>query len=332
MLTGFPAAQTTLPPDARLQKIPKSRDKMLEVSGRGGARKWAKKFIFLLITNCNRGRDKANTREGILADRGEYRDIKKRFRYMQKTGWLLLLLAALAFLGACERTGAEADQRPAETVALPSSDVPPAEEDVTEAEELFSGGMPEVSSSDWNLWLVRSDLPLPAGYAPELEEVEDGEYFDARAVSALRVMIAEARATGYSVYLCSGFRSYETQAAIYENHIDSYMAQGMTQEEAEAATLIAVNYPGGSEHQLGLAADILESSDQPMLPEIGGSGLMLWLEQHCAEYGFIVRYPDGKTDITGVEYEPWHLRYVGPSAPYIMENDLCLEEFLEMLG
>ena len=64
---------------------------------------------------------------------------------------------------------------------------------------------------------------------------------------------------------------------------------------------------------------------------IGGSGLMLWLEENCADYGFVIRYPDGKTDITGISYEPWHLRYVGGEvAQYMMENDLCLEEFLAL--
>ena len=102
-------------------------------------------------------------------------------------------------------------------------------------------------------------------------------------------------------------------------------------EQAEAATLASVNRPGGSEHQLGLAVDLLEYGDQEMEPWIGGSGLMLWLEEHCAEYGFIIRYPADKTAVTGVEYEPWHLRYVGSCASYIMENGLCLEEFLNEL-
>ena len=189
-----------------------------------------------------------------------------------------------------------------------------------------------VSTSDWELTLVRRDSPLAPNYVPRLAPIERDEQFDERAASALRILIAEARADGFEVYVCSGYRSYETQKIIYERHIEEYLAQGMTQAEAEAATLLAVNSPGGSEHQLGLAADLLESSTQTMEPWIGGSGLMLWLEQHCAEYGFIIRYPDGKTDITGVEYEPWHLRYVGTAAAaYIMENGLCLEEFLEEL-
>ncbi|MCD7845071.1 MAG: M15 family metallopeptidase, partial [Oscillospiraceae bacterium] len=194
-------------------------------------------------------------------------------------------------------------------------------------------GLPELDTSEWYLQLIRYEYPLGEDYEPPaLTEIEDGEYMDSRVANALIDMIAAARASGYPVYVCSCYRPYSTQYIIYWDHVDEYMAQGMTQEEAEAATRLAVNYPGASEHQSGLAADILESADQDMEPYIGGSGLMLWLEENCAAFGYVIRYPDGKTDITGVEYEPWHLRYVGTEAAmYMMENDLCLEEFLELL-
>ena len=190
---------------------------------------------------------------------------------------------------------------------------------------------PDVDIGSWELRLVRSDALLPSDYEPpELMEIEDGQLFDLRASTYLQKMISDAREAGYTVYLCSGYRSYDTQYYLYWNHVDEYVEQGMTREEAEAATRVAVNYPGGSEHQLGLAADILEYQGQDMEPYIGGSGLMAWLEEHCADYGFIVRYPEDKTDITGVEYEPWHLRFVGVSAAYIMENGLCLEEYVTL--
>lgn len=237
----------------------------------------------------------------------------------------LVLIAEVVLATSLSRQASEPAQTAAETAAEAAEATAPPEPVPL---SLALG----VSAEDWNLRLVRSDALLPASYIPVLAEVERGETFDARAAANLRIMLAEARADGYSVYLCSGYRSYETQAAIWQRHINEYQLQGMTLEEAEEATRLAVNYPGGSEHQLGLAADILESADQEMEPWIGGSGLMLWLEQHCAEYGFIVRYPLGKTEITGVEYEPWHLRYVGSCASFIMENDLCLEEFLAMLG
>ena len=189
---------------------------------------------------------------------------------------------------------------------------------------------PEVNLDSWELRLVRIDQPLPTDFEPELMSVDNDQLFDARAGMHLQKMLADARAAGFTTFICSGYRSYDTQYYLYWQHVDQYVAEGMTKEEAEAATQLAVNYPGASEHQLGLAADILEYQGQDMEPHIGGSGLMLWLEEHCADYGFIVRYPEDKTDITGIEYEPWHLRFVGPCARFIMENGLCLEEFLAL--
>ena len=191
--------------------------------------------------------------------------------------------------------------------------------------------LPDVDITDWSLRLIRYEYPLGEDFVPEaLTDVGDNERMDGRVAPALLALIQAARADGYSVYVCSGYRDYDTQSWIYWNHIDTYEAQGMTYEEADAATRLAVNYPGCSEHQSGLAVDILESVNQDMEPYIGGSGLMLWLEQHCADYGFVIRYPEDKTPITGVEYEPWHLRYVGTAARYIMDNGLCLEEFLAL--
>ena len=193
--------------------------------------------------------------------------------------------------------------------------------------------LPEVDVNSWELRLVRYEYPVGEAYAPpELADIGNGERMDSRVAPKMLELLRDAREAGNpDAYPCSGYRSYETQQVIYQRHIDQYTAEGMTEEEAHAKTRLAVNYPGSSEHQYGLSADILEYVGQPMEPYIGGSGLMLWLEEHCAEYGFVIRYPEGKTDITGVEYEPWHLRYVGETAAkYMMGHDLCLEEFLKL--
>ena len=192
--------------------------------------------------------------------------------------------------------------------------------------------LPAVDLNSWELRLVDIDHPLGEDFVPpSLTYIADGQQVDSRVATMLNRLINDAKNAGYTIYFCSGYRDYATQLSIYQRHIDQYTAEGMTQEEAKAKTLLAVQYPGCSEHQSGLCADILESSDQKMIPEIGGSGLMLWLEQHCAEYGYVIRYPKDKTAITTIEYEPWHLRYVGKeAAAYIMENGLCLEEFLAL--
>ncbi len=192
--------------------------------------------------------------------------------------------------------------------------------------------LPAVDVNSWELRLIRYENPLGEDYIPEsLTEIESGQQVDSRIAQPLKDLFGAARAADYPVYFCSGYRDYETQSIIYQRHIDEYTAQGMSMEEADAQTRLAVNYPGSSEHQSGLCADILETPEQDMEPYIGGSGLMAWLEEHCDDYGFIIRYPKDKTDITGVEYEPWHLRYVGKTAAeYIMKHGLCLEEFLQL--
>lgn len=190
--------------------------------------------------------------------------------------------------------------------------------------------------SDWTLLLANASNPLAEDFAPpSLTEIADGQSVDSRIADPIRALLTDAKAAGYTnIYFCSGYRDYDTQYSIYWNAVWTRMNDyGYSQEEAEAMTRLEINPPGSSEHQLGTTADILEYYGQDMQPYIGGSGLMLWLEQHCTEYGFILRYPEGKTDITGVEYEPWHLRYVGlEAAEYITENNLCLEEFLALLS
>lgn len=190
---------------------------------------------------------------------------------------------------------------------------------------------PEMDLDAWYMTLVNIDHLLEEDFEPELTEIENDQFFDSRAAAHLQALIQAARDAGYTVYFCSGFRDYYTQSGIYWTHVDDFVAAGMTEEEAHATTRLQVNYPGASEHQLGLAADILEYKDQPMEAYIGGSGLMLWLEENCVDYGFVIRYPEDKTQITGISYEPWHLRYVGAEAArYMTENGLCLEEFLAL--
>lgn len=236
-------------------------------------------------------------------------------------GMMYMLLRLMGGAGQAQTAAAvpTASPRPSPTAAPTATPVP-------------TPALPAVDVNSWELRLVRYEYPLGEDYRPQdLTDIGDGQQMDSRVAPKMLQLLEDARAAGNPVWVCSGYRSYDTQYIIYQRHIDQYTAEGMTMEEADAKTRLAVNYPGSSEHQYGLSADIMESSDQPMEPYIGGSGLMLWLEEHCAEYGFVIRYPDGKTPVTGVEYEPWHLRYVGEEAArYIMEHGLCLEEFLDL--
>ena len=117
--------------------------------------------------------------------------------------------------------------------------------------------------------------------------------------------------------------------AVMQGRMHHY--EGYSYEEAEEVASTIVAYPGTSEHQLGLAADISDRDYTVLNSSQADSPTQQWLMEHCQDYGFILRFPEGKEKITGVMYEPWHFRYVGKdAAKYIMENNLCLEEFVEL--
>ncbi len=184
---------------------------------------------------------------------------------------------------------------------------------------------PDVDVTSWEYILANPTHEI-GSYTPELTELEGGQYFDSRAVDALKEFIAAGRAAGYSVVVNSSYRDYNTQKYLYERKVAQYGG-----DRAVAATIVAP--PGTSEHQTGLCADIADQFYSTKDRSLENTALFKWMKEHCAEYGFILRYPDGKQDVTGIMYEPWHFRYVGKeAAPFIMENDLTLEEFLALYG
>ena len=192
--------------------------------------------------------------------------------------------------------------------------------------------LPGISRSDWELKLVNNTYILPATFAPDVAATRDDQYFDARAVDALEEMLTAAEAAGYTVCVRAAYRPFSTQAYLFNGRASQIQwGTTMTLLEAEKEARKVVAYPGTSEHQLGLCADILDSKDTPMkAEEVEGLPLLKWLQLHCADYGFILRYPKDKQELTGW-YEPWHFRYVGKeSAKYIMDKHLCLEEFIAL--
>ncbi len=141
---------------------------------------------------------------------------------------------------------------------------------------------------------------------------------------ALVEMSEGARADGYKLYLKSAYRSYQTQNTMYYNRLKKNKGKDDGW----------VSQPGSSDHQTGLGCDVVPRSwrDKAMNGKMGKEPECVWMAEHCQEYGFILRYPADKEDVTEINYEPWHMRYVGvPAATYIMENGLCLEEFTEQL-
>ena len=141
--------------------------------------------------------------------------------------------------------------------------------------------------------------------------------------SALVALCDAARAEGHELYLKSGYRSYYKQAVMYENRIEKYGYDDGW-----------VTKPGASDHQTGLGCDVVPKkwTDRGMNEDMAREPETQWMAENCARFGFILRYPEDKEDITEINYEPWHLRYVGVEvATYIMDNGLCLEEFYDQL-
>jgi D-alanyl-D-alanine carboxypeptidase len=212
-----------------------------------------------------------------------------------------------------------------EPVAEPELTAEP-EPIVTEApiEEEPESALPDVDISSWELRVVNVDNPLDSDYAPpEISYLGDEQCpVDSRIAEALTAFAEAAKAEGLPVYLSSGYRSYSEQQGSF-----NAMVAREGSEEA-AATIVA--RPGTSEHQYALSCDITDIYRNPKNPDVlENTETYIWMSQHCQEYGFIVRYPKDKSEITGIIYEPWHFRYVGvEAATYIMENDLCLEEFV----
>ena len=179
----------------------------------------------------------------------------------------------------------------------------------------------EKKETPWNLLLVNSRNPLPDDYTMTLVTLANKEMVDERILPDLQAMFDDARSQGIDLFVRSGYRSNEDQAVLFENTVREYMDQGLRRKEAEKEAEKYVMRAGCSEHATGLAVDI----------NTNASGeLYTWLSNYAYVYGFVQRYPSDKSDITHVENEPWHYRYVGKEAAKIMvQEGLCLEEYLE---
>lgn len=219
---------------------------------------------------------------------------------------LLFLIASVVFMSSCYGKTTKADE--SESTVSKNKKL---------ADELG------VNINDYQFILANIDNSI-GDYTPELVEIENGRKFDKRAASALKSFIAEARAQGLSVFLSSTYRGKYSQKMLYDRKVEQY-------GEEEAKTIVLP--PGTSEHQTGLAADITDVYYDFKTKDLENTETFKWLNEHCQDYGFILRYPKDKEDITKVIYEPWHFRYVGiAAAKYIKEHNLCLEEFLELIS
>ena len=185
---------------------------------------------------------------------------------------------------------------------------------------------PPVDES-WKLLLVNASHPLPENFTVELKALRNGHHVDERIYPELQQMFDDARAVGIYPLINESFRTAERQQQIMDKYIAGYEAQGMSHDDAVKKAQSIVALPGTSEHQLGLALDIIAEFDTD------STATWNWLRDNAWRYGFILRYPADKVDITGIDYEPWHFRYVGKqAAEEITKQGLCLEEYVASAG
>ena len=242
----------------------------------------------------------------------------------------LLALLLLMSLAACSKTPAPADTGSAGSSTVPISPAPAQTKTETDSAPQTETPAPETEppapDESWKLLLVNADHPLPEGFEVELKALRNGHHVDIRVYPELQQMFDDARAEGIYPYINESFRTAQRQQEIMDKYIANYMATGLSREEAEKKARQVVALPGTSEHQLGLALDLIgEYGDN--------EATWAWLKDNCWRYGFILRYPADKTEITGISNEPWHFRYVGvPTAQEITEAGLCLEEYLQQQG
>lgn len=235
----------------------------------------------------------------------------------KRAGALWAVLVILAGTGAaCSRTG--------EPVTASGTEVTERTQPPTQPSAAAAPAEP-----DWRLLLVNARNPLPEGFTVELKTLEDGQAVDRRIWPDLCRMLEAAREAGLSPLICSAYRTNAQQQSLFLRKIRRLEAQGLPHQEAREEAARVVAPPGTSEHETGLALDITAQSypvleqDQEDTPE------QQWLMENAWRFGFILRYPQGKTEITGICYEPWHYRYVGrEAAKEIKEKGLCLEEYL----
>ena len=184
----------------------------------------------------------------------------------------------------------------------------------------------ELNAGDgWMLLLVNSSNAIPDGYAPtELTELSNGQSVDKRIYPSLQSMFDDARAQGVYPVVSSGYRTAKQQQSEMDDKIQEYIGDGKSDDEARTLAATYVAQVGYSEHEAGLAIDIVAKANKS-----DDDTVWAWMKEHCAEYGFILRYPEGKEGVTGMSYEPWHFRYVGvEAAQKIMGAGITLEEYL----
>lgn len=225
----------------------------------------------------------------------------------------------------------------------PSEQEPSSQEEPSSSEpsssktQSTSSSQANAQSSDWKLILVNAKNPLPESFKVDLVTISGQYKFDSRAADALRQMLADAKAAGQPMVLRSTYRTRARSEELYNNKVQEYINSGYSKENAKVEAAKWIAPPGTSEHHTGLAVDLVSeeynADNWDLLHEFENYKGFTWLKENCTKYGFILRYPKDKQNVTNITYEPWHYRYVGKeAAEYITSHGLCLEEYLEQVS
>lgn len=169
------------------------------------------------------------------------------------------------------------------------------------------------------------------GYSADLTDIGNGMKADRICAESLKNMMDDCASAGNQPIICSAYRSRSAQQELYDDKIQRLVEEGVSAEAAPGLAAMSVAMPGTSEHELGLAFDIVDYNYQVLDEAQKDTPTAQWLTDNCWRYGFILRYPNGKQDTTGITYEPWHFRYVGrAAAEQISQMGITLEEYVSM--
>lgn len=186
---------------------------------------------------------------------------------------------------------------------------------------------------DWSLILINKEHHIPDDYQFELGTIKGDIKSDVRVTEHILALIQAAKNDNVNIYICSPYRDLEKQTKLFEKKMKYYQKQGYSDDDAYELASETVAIPGTSEHQVGLAFDLISDEYKNLDAGFADTEAGRWLAKNAPDYGFILRYPKGKEKITEIEFEPWHYRYVGvKAAKDITERGMCLEEYDKMIG
>ena len=234
----------------------------------------------------------------------------------------LLIILYFGFFG-----GKDGDVAPGTSGSVPSSTSQPA--DSTPPDASSAAPVETIPRDEWYMVLANRSSVLPGDFTVAETATVGEAVVDARIAEALRQMVNDAAAAGVKLKPTNGYRSIARQQELWDARVKTLMEGGLSQADAETKAIDYTSAPGTSDHNKGLGLDIVSEDHPAKDAGFAETAAAQWLAEHAADYGFILRYPSDKTEATGMDYEPWHYRYVGSEQAHkIKESGLCLEEYL----